>query len=264
MDETSLPQRSVNDVIGLLDEALEASKQGPSACVLAFDADGTLWEGDVGLDVFEALLASERVLEAAHDALKEEARTADVEPGADVMITLKRLYDAFNAERYHESRAFAMMAWAFAGWTQNAMTTFIDDVLAKARIDTRVNEEARPIMAYARKRGLETVVVSASPRAAVVRGVASLGVAPESVFAMTPAVENGLVLPRLSGAATYGEGKVEALLQHRPDRLLLGGFGDTSYDVAFLKRARVAVAIRPKKSLFLRASEAPHLVSLIP
>ncbi len=264
MDATAIPQRSVDDVMGLLDRALEASKQPSSACVLAFDADGTLWDGDVGIDVFEALLASEKVLEAAHDALKDEARTAEVEPGSDVLTTLKRLYEAFNAERYHEARAFAMMAWAFAGWTEDAMTSFIDEVLAKAHIDARVNDEVRPIMAYARARGLETVVVSASPRAAVVRGAASLGVPPESVFAMTPHVENGVVLPRLLGAATYGEGKVEALLHHRPDKLLLGGFGDTSYDVAFLKRAHVAVAIRPKKSLFSRAAEAPHLVSLIP
>ena len=47
-------------------EALAASiGRAPGETLLAFDADGTLWSGDVGIDNFEALLDTRAVLPAA-------------------------------------------------------------------------------------------------------------------------------------------------------------------------------------------------------
>lgn len=264
MTLSALPHRAVQDVLQDLDRAMATRGIGPEQAICAFDADGTLWSGDVGIDVFEALLASGRILEEAHPALAEEAREAGVSPGNSALETAQRLYEAFNAERYHEARAFAMMAWAFAGWEEQAARAFITDVLTRGQLDGRIQDEVRPVFAWARERGVETVIVSASVRYAVEAGVRRLGVPPTSVLAMTPALADGRVLPRLEGAVTYGVGKVSALRTQRPAQTLLGGFGDTSYDAAFLRHADVAVGVRPKPSLLARAAEVPHLVVLLP
>jgi phosphatidylglycerophosphatase C len=267
MMSSAPPDRAVKDVLADLDGALtrlETRGGNAESALCAFDADGTLWSGDVGLDLFDALLASGRVLEMAHAALIEETKEAGIEPGATALDTAKRLYDAFNAERYHEARAFAMMAWAFAGWEASEARAFVEDVLTRAGLEGRIQDEVRPLFAWAKERGVETVVVSASLRFAVEAGAARLGVPRSSVLAMTPAVADGRLLPRIEGPVTYGVGKVTALRTERPNKVLLGGFGDTSYDAAFLRHAEIAVGVRPKASLLARAAEVPHLVTLVP
>src|SRR4051812_44953006 len=67
--QTSLPLLPVDAIIARL-EAERARKGGG---VLASDADGTIWDGDVGVDIFEALLAAEGVREAARDTLAADA-----------------------------------------------------------------------------------------------------------------------------------------------------------------------------------------------
>ena len=55
------------DVIARL-EALAASIAGaPSDALLAFDADGTLWSGDVGIDNFEGVSSSGRTFWNEHN-----------------------------------------------------------------------------------------------------------------------------------------------------------------------------------------------------
>src|SRR5262245_49380326 len=56
-----------------LDEELGRLASGGRTLV-AFDADGTLWSGDVGIDIFEALMRVDGVREAARAALEAEAR----------------------------------------------------------------------------------------------------------------------------------------------------------------------------------------------
>jgi phosphoserine phosphatase len=114
------------------------------------------------------------------------------------------------------------------------------------------------------RRDVPAYVVSASPRAMVVRGVAPLGIAPERVLAMTPVVEAGVIAPRIAPPMTYAHGKVEALEARVPGRTLLGTFGDNAFDLELLSRARVPVAVRPKEALLARASELPSLVRLAP
>jgi phosphoserine phosphatase len=266
MEEAAIPREDPRTVVDRLERARdEALRRSPSAdVVLAFDADGTLWSGDVGIDLFEAFLAEGRVEAAALAALEREAEHAGVEARGDALAIARGLYAAFEAERYHEARAFAMMAWAFAGWAIDEVLAFAEAVLDRARIDERYHPEIAPVLAWARDRGVATYVVSASPRPIVERGAARLGFPREHVLAMTPAVSGGRVEPRLEGPSVYAEGKVEALLGARPGAEILGGFGDSTYDAAFLRRARVPVAVRPKAGLVRLAASIPALVSLEP
>src|SRR5690349_14780355 len=64
---------SSEDVVGRL-AAARAATNSPDV-LLAFDADGTLWSGDVGNDLFLELLAAQAVRQAAYPALVREAET---------------------------------------------------------------------------------------------------------------------------------------------------------------------------------------------
>lgn len=231
--------------------------RSPDRLLLASDADGTIWDGDVGFDLYEALLRARGVREAAREALAAEARSLGEADGGDGNELAVRLYDAYKADRYAHDRAFAMMAWCFAGWAEDELAAFCARVLEEGKIDARIRPELLSIFRYAESRGAEVFVVSASPIFMITAAAPRLGIPRERLVAMTPRVgADGRVLPELAGPIVYGEGKLAALEQARPGarKALLAAFGDSTYDAAMLRAARVPVAVTP----------APGLSALLP
>lgn len=271
---TRLVQETAEAVLRRLDRALSQAAAGTATHTpqptmggkpaLATDADNTLWDGDVGFDLFESLLEARGARPEALPALRREAEECGIaiDAGADAHAVASALYAAFQAERYPEERAFAMMAWAFAGWHEDELSAFVDQVQHARGLDARIRPGLRAMIDWARGHGLEVWVVSASPRAAVVRGVQRLHITPDRVLAMTPRVEGGVIQPELAAPATYGEGKVQALARERPGLALLAAFGDSVYDAPMLRAAAVPVAITPSPKLLALASTLPGLVIL--
>ncbi|WP_153824242.1 haloacid dehalogenase-like hydrolase [Polyangium spumosum] len=228
--------------------------------VLAFDADGTLWKGDVGNDLFEALIAAEAVREEARAALLVEARAAcSTEDGSTTTIA-RGLFAALAAGTYDEARAFAMMAWVFAGYSLDEARAFARRAIEARGLEARLHRFLQPILAWAEAENVPVWVVSASPRWIVEMGVAFLGIPASRVVAMTPRMQDGRIKPELDGPPIYGDHKPVSLRDACPGATLLGAFGDSSYDVPMLAASRVPVAVRPKAGLLARAAEVPSLV----
>lgn len=252
------------EVVGRLRREHERALADGSPVALAFDADGTLWSGDVGIDLFEAALAEGALRPAALAALQAEAAHLGVDaPGGSTEVA-RALYAEYAAGRYHEPRAFAMMAWAFAGYTTAELASFVDAVLGRAAIRSRLQAAVLPVLEWAAGAGVPAHVVSASPYAAVVAGAAHLGIDAARVLAMTPAMDGAALAPRLGGPVVYAEGKLEALRSLADRPILLGAFGDSAYDAPMLRAARLPVAVDPKPSLLAVAAEIPGLVELCP
>ena len=74
-DDSPLCVLSPEDVVARLAEGAS-----PGAA-LAFDADGTLWSGDIGIDAFEALLEKRGVRGLALSSLRTEAQRATASAG---------------------------------------------------------------------------------------------------------------------------------------------------------------------------------------
>ncbi|AUX49112.1 haloacid dehalogenase [Sorangium cellulosum] len=256
-----IPRESTGDILRRIEAAHGVLGAGAA---LAFDADGTLWDGDVGFDLFDALLAARAARPEAEAALRREAEAFGVafDGGGGAHELASALHAAFLAERYPEDRAFAMMAWVFAGWREDELAAFVDRVLEEKNHAGRIRPALLPILDWARSRGVPVYVVSASPRAVVERGVARLGIAPERVAAMTPAVRGGRLAAELGAPATYGEGKIRALERIFPELAVLAAFGDSAYDAALLRTARVPVAVAPSPKLLALAGSIPGLVLL--
>jgi phosphoserine phosphatase len=240
-----------------------AERASPEAA-LAFDADGTLWSGDIGIEAFETLLETRGVRSPALAVLRGEAESFGIETSDDPSEQAKRLYRAYERGAYPEGRAFAMMAWAFAGYREDEVSAFAAELVERVGLAARVHEEIMPVVRWAVGRSIERLVVSASPIAVVRVAIERLALPMTGLFAMSPAVEHGVVQPRVVGPATYGAGKIAALRAGAPGRALLGAFGDSVFDLPMLCQAMVPVAVRPKPELRARAATCPGLIELAP
>jgi len=258
----SLPALPVQTAATVLERLELERSRTPGPVMIASDGDGTLWKGDIGVEVFTALLGLGGVREDAREALLAEAREAGIAVSGSPTDIAQTLQDAWLEHRMADERAYAMHAWGFAGWSAVELEIFVTEVLTAGGIEARTRHELGPILAWARDAGVELHVVSASPEAAVRHAAAGLGIGPDRVIAMAPAWAGDVVLPRLAAPAVYGAGKVLALERAAPGVTLLGAFGDSGYDAPMLARARVPVAVDPKPALIDAARAIPGLVVL--
>jgi len=261
---------SQRDLITMLDrKRLELAKAaGPDAPegsrpVLAFDADGTLWQGDVGDDFFEALLDLDGGLvpPVALAGMLEVAMSAGVSirEGANAA---RALLDAYNANKLDEERFYEIVGWAAAGWRRGEIETFAERVFGLRGLATRMHDEIPAIHEWARKNDVEIFVVSASPHPIVARGVSRLGISAEYVLAAEAEWDGDLMLPKARRPIPYGPGKVQALRSRIGTRQVLAAFGDNVFDMPMMMAASIGVAVRPKPRLLARAHEMPALLKL--
>jgi phosphatidylglycerophosphatase C len=256
------PIEPTDRLLARLDDARR--RLGPGG-LLAFDADGTLWEGDVGFDTFNALVEARGVRAEALGALCEEARLYGLPVGPDPNDVARALHDAHLAGAYPEDRACSMMAWAFAGFTRAACDAFMREVIAGAGLDRRLQAEIKPVLAWARDRDIPIWIVSASPRASVEAAALALGFDADKVIAVTPAeTSDGALLPRSIEPLPYDQGKADLLRQATSNAPVLAAFGNSGFDAPMLWLAAHPVAVRPSPALLKRLDSTPNAIILEP
>lgn len=259
MEVADVPEIEAAQLKRLLDRA-RADLERPLA---VFDADGTLWSGDLGLDLFTAAIARRALRGDAVPALRAEARALGLAEEGDANALAERLLDAFSEGLYDDARAFGMMAWAFAGFSVDEMDDFAQDVVRREEVEARVLSPVRSMVSWAQGAGVEVVVCSPAPVSVIVAAARLFGVEAPQVVAATPEVVAGSLVPRLrQGPLPFAEGKVAALSRDRSGRPLLAAFGDSVSDAALMRRARVPVAVGPTARLLEQASTIPGLVVL--
>jgi PPM family protein phosphatase len=246
-------------------ERLEAARTQHPDGVIAFDADGTLWSGDVGEDFFHALIARQAIRDQARDALVANAHEFSVKValGAAPTDVARALYDAYIEGRFPEERTCEMMTWACAGWTKGEIARHCKGVVEVGRLISRIHEEVRGVLEWARKKKVRVIVVSASPREIVETAAAKLGIKGLDIVASTGLYEGEIMIAKAELPIPYADGKVYALRKMIGNKAILGAFGDNAFDLAMLSQAMVAVAVRPKERLRKLASQLPGLIELI-
>jgi protein phosphatase len=252
------------DLAAVLDRLEAARAQHPDG-VVAFDADGTLWSGDVGEDFFHALIARQAIRDQARDALVANAHefSVKVDLGAAPTDVARALYDAYIEGRFPEERTCEMMTWACAGWTKGEIGRHCKGVVEVGRLSSRIHEEVRGVLEWARAKKVRVIVVSASPREIVETAAAKLGIKGLDIVASTGLYEGDVMIAKAERPIPYGDGKVTALRKLIGKKAILGAFGDNAFDLAMLSQAMVAVAVRPKERLRKLASELPGLIELL-
>lgn len=230
---------------------------------LAFDADGTLWSGDVGDDVFRFAVAHGRLREEARAELERQAEARDFEASADVNETAKTLFDAYLAGRYPERDICELMTWCYAGYTLREMALLAEEALHAGELSKRMHEELRPIIEFARGRGLRTVVISASPRTIVEQAAGLWGFGVADIAASTPRIADGVISGSMDGSVPYAASKCVAGRALLGDARWIASFGDNVFDLEMLREAEIGVAVRPKPALQARLAEVPGVLRLL-
>lgn len=194
--------------------------EGGQGRAVVFDADGTLWRGDVGEDLLR-LLGQRRLLGPKSDGVY--ARYEEV-LGSD------------------HAAAYAFAVEVLAGFDEAELQRLCDDFFA-ARYLGRVFRFVRPLLARLTTAGFVPWICSASPRWAVLPGARALGVDPAHVIGVTCDVDAGRLTGHVTQPVTCGPGKVAWLTRHgvRP----AAAFGNGELDLDMLEFAQRAVVVAP-------------------
>lgn len=241
---------------------LDAARQEQAA--LAFDADGTLWSGDVGEDGFLRAVAEQSIREEALPAMLEIAARFSVPAAGRPHEVARALWTAYAAGRFPEREVCEVMAWCYAGWSATEFASYCDDVVRRSALASRLHRELTPIIEWSRRVGLQLLVVSASPRGLVDAGAKLWGFGPEEVIAATPAADRGRIAARLISPVPYAETKCELANARIAGRQWLASFGDNVFDIDMLRAARIGIAVRPKPALLERLASLPGIAVLAP
>jgi phosphoserine phosphatase len=195
-----------------VEETLSQLKAGDR---VVFDADGTLWRGDVGEDFLRSL---------AHDGV--------------VPSDAYSRYEAVHAQDVVKAYAFAVQV--MAGLEESRVISLANAFFTQ-RYAGRIFPAMRAMVGRLHRLGCEVWVCSASPVWPVVPGAAALGVAAARVVGVHCELRDGELTDAVSNPVSAGPGKVHWLERAlgRPAALAVGN-GDLDLDMlAWAQRALV-------------------------
>jgi len=239
-----------------------SSRLSDGEVLIAFDADGTLWSGDVSDDVFLSACSDQWLLGEAQPALAREAKRAGLDPAGSPSDLALSLFEAQKLGSIAEVDLFAMMAWCYAGRTLEELLGYASEVLTQKNLNARVRTEVLQVLNWARGQGVHCFVVSASPSPIVAWAAGKWGFNPERVIGTVPCATNGVITPEITDGVPFGAHKCK-LLKKRAGRMRwLSSFGDSEFDFEMLSEAEIAVGVQPKPNLLARLSSLSHAIVL--
>jgi len=242
-------------------ERLERARvQAPSA--MAFDADGTLWSGDVGEDVFEFAYQNGLVREAARAELERVAAEHGVRTAGTPSDLARELHAAYRRGDVDERLTCEIMTWSYAGLSLDELRAMARNAFDRRGLPSRVRAGLSPIRAWAEREGVRVVVISASPATIVVEALDFAGIPVFGVAGAVPAMDTDRIAPRMATPVPYAAEKRRAGAPLMSGHDWLASFGDNSFDVDLLLAARVRVAVSPKPALLARLGEVQDALVL--
>ncbi len=230
--------------------------------VLAFDADGTLWSGDVSDDVFLHACRDGWLLEAARPALSNLAASLGLDSSGSASHLSMRLFEGHKLGLIGEVELYAAMGWCYAGHTLQELTDYAENVLLLENLALRIRPELSQIIEWARHRGIGCYVVSASPTPIVCLAAARLGFSPDRVIGTKPKTRHGVIEPEIFDDVPFGANKCKLLRRQSGNLAWMACFGDSEFDFEMLECADLAVAVSPKPGLIAKLLPLSHAVLL--
>jgi phosphoserine phosphatase len=219
------PTELTEQILSQIDSYI-GQNEGPHYA--AFDADGTLWDSDVGENFFQYQIDfCDLAPLKSMDPWKHYLGLKKNHP-PDAYLWLAQLCAPFPVEEIRE-------------WAQETLTSFPPVVLASQR----------SLIVELLKRKIKVFVVSASTHWAVEAAISLVGLPPESALGVKTKVVNGLVTKEQEGAITWREGKRTALLEKTQGVKPLFCSGNSSGDLHLLECSsllRLAVQTQPATS----------------
>lgn len=221
-----------DDYWRLIEQSLTEEKKQHRQPVAAFDADGTLWDSDLGESFFKYQIRENLLSGLPADPWRHYR---DWKESGDPRPAYLWLAQINRGRPLDEVRA----------WAENSV---------KSMEPLPIFEEQAKLIRFLKENGVKVWIVTASVRWAVEPGARRLGLTFDDVIGVETAVENGVVTDQAAGHMTYREGKAEALLLRTGGQKPFLCSGNTTGDTHLLRAAsRIALAVgaaRPGDELF--------------
>ena len=210
----------------LIEEKIKSSleselKAGTPRPIAAFDADGTLWNTDLGENFFK--------YQISHKLL----RNLPEDPW---------LYYRRGKESGDPRPAYLWLAQINQGHKIEEVRTWAEEAV-RSLAPLPIFEDQQRLIEYFHSLKVEVFIITASVAWAVEPGAQRLGIPVENVLGVRTKVKNHLVTTEQEGLVTYREGKLQALLEVTNGRKPFFASGNTMGDFALLEGAKLSLAV---------------------
>lgn len=181
--------------------------------VAAFDADGTLWDTDLGENFF-------------HHQIDHKLVPLPNNPWNHYQ----------EMKQKNPQQAYLWLAQICKGHALTEVHDWAKDAL-KAHHPVPVFSEQQKLIQLFLSKGVQVYIITASVKWAVEPGMSFFGLNYDNVIGIETAVDNGVVSDRQQGSISYREGKVTALLEKTNGKKPFFASGNTMGDFELLKSA---------------------------
>lgn len=203
--------KTPSDLNRLLDTLTRKKPQGKA--VAAFDADGTLWDMDMGENFFEYVIENRLV-------------PLPADPWAH--------YIGMQSEISKEA-AYIWLAQIFAGVPVTTVQKWAQEAVERAR-PVPVFDFQKKIISHLQSLGVDVYIVTASIKWAVEPAARLVGLTPDRVLGIEVQSPDGIVGLEQKGILTYREGKALRIVEETGVKPYFCS-GNTEGDLELLKCA---------------------------
>lgn len=213
------------DFLQDVSQKLEAFQETQSKPVAAFDADGTLWDIDVGEIVFDHQI-NHWDLDLPEDPWKYYLDLKKENPRAGY-LWLAQILEGRSLTDVLDKNKEAYLFWE-----------------EENKKKLPLYPQQQELIQFLKEKSVEVYVVTASVAWSVVYGASLYDIPQDNVIGVKTKIKDGLVTKEQEGEITYREGKAKAILNRvNPDQLFLCA-GNTMGDYELLKASKsVAMAV---------------------
>lgn len=212
----------IQPILSAIDSALEKVAQP----IAAFDADGTLWNTDLGEALFDYQVRNNLLKNLPADPWKHYVEMKEKVSHEAAYLWLAQINKGLPLKQINQ-------------WAQKA----VDELHP-----VPVFAETKAIVSHLLERKVKVYIVTASIKWAVEPGAPLLGLKPQDVLGIQTAVEDGIITDQKFGPLTYRRGKVDGLLSATGGVAPFFCAGNTEGDLPLLESAthlRYVVAANP-------------------
>lgn len=198
-----------------IEKAVEKALATDPAPVAAFDADGTLWDTDLGEAYFNYKIDN-RLVKFPEDPWNYyvELKKNPAGPG----------------------EAYLWLAQVLSGQMLEQARAWADDAVI-ANHPTPIFPEQKRLIEFLLSKGVHVMIVTASVKWAVEPGARLLGLTNENVIGIETFVENGRLTDKLKGTITHRQGKADAILKFTGGKRPFLAAGNTMSDFELIESA---------------------------
>jgi len=222
--------------------------------VAFFDADHTLWAGDLGDVVARTAMNQGLLKPEAKDILAQilnrSGGESTGEPNADALALMKQYFE----DKVTENDIISAQVVCYAGWTTKELFDFALEIFDR-EFEPKIYEDIPKLHEALRTAGFKIKVISGSPHWVVEAAATRLGIEKADVAGARAYVKDEIITAEMQLPITYKDGKVEVMSNWIGDKQAFIAFGDSKSDYPMQERSKIRVAVNPRPGVRRYAAE---------